>query len=116
MSEELADANKKLAYADFLLSKSEASEYAVGAFRHVYLACNIAVRALTNLNQIESESPNLTKQALLKFGSLEAKGFAKFYEELLGMKDRNDFRKSEVEARLRKAKEFISWVQDRLIR
>ena len=99
-----------------LSRKSESSEYVIGAFKHIFSACNIALKALTNLNQIESESPRLSKQALFKFESLEAKSFAKFYEELLGLRDRTEFKKAEIEAKLRKAREFLRWVQDRLIK
>ena len=116
MSEELAEASKRLSYADFLLSRSESNEYASGAFMHIYSACNIAIRALTNLNQIESESPRLTRDSLMKFESEESKKFAKFYEEVLGLKERSEFKRPEIEDKLRKAKEFLEWVQDRLIK
>ena len=76
MSEDLTEAGKRLSYADFLLSRIESNEYAAGAFKHIFSACNIAIKALTNLNQIESESPRLTKQALMKFESEDAKSFA----------------------------------------
>ena len=116
MSKELTEASKKLYYADFLLGRSESKDYLVGIFMHVFSACNIALRALTNLNQFESESPRLTRDALMKFDSPEAKKFSKFYEDLLGLRDRNEFKKADIEAKFREAKEFIKWVQDRLIK
>lgn len=111
----LHEAEKKLAFADFLVSRSDMENYTKAAFSHAFAASNILIQSLTGLNDIDSNSPQLVKQNLAKFSDSEASDFAKFYAEMLKATSKQTMTVGEVEIAVRRVKQFLTWVQEQKV-
>jgi hypothetical protein len=109
------EAEKKLAFADFLVGRADMDNYAKAAFGHVFASANILIQSLTGLNDLDSNSPQLVKQNLVKFNDPEATDFAKFYVELLKATSKQNVTVGEVEISVRRVRQFLEWVQDQKV-
>jgi len=108
----LHEAEKKLAFADFLIGRTDMDNYAKAAFGHVFAASNILIQSLTGLDDIEANSPQLIKQNLAKFNDSEATDFGRFYTEMLKATSKESISVGEVELAVRRVRQFLQWVQE----
>ena len=109
------EAEKKLAFADFLIGRTDMDNYTKAAFSHVFASASILIQSLTGLNDIDAASPQLVKQSLKKFEDSEANDFAKFYAELLKATNKQSITVGEVEIAVRRVRQFLEWVQDQRV-
>jgi len=106
------EAEKKLNFADFLISRGESETYASAAFKHILAAAVILIQELTDLDDNAANSPQLVAKTMKRFNEPKAADFSKFYINLLKMSSKPQVPVVEVEQAIRKAREFMRWVQE----
>ena len=109
------EAEKKLNFADFLISRGDVESYSSAAFKHVLAAATILVRELTDLDDNASKSPQLVAKTLKRFNEPKAAEFSKFYINLLKLSSRPEIPAAEVEQAIREARDFMKWVQEQRV-
>ncbi len=108
----MKDIEKKLTFADFLLSQGDAKIYASAAFKHVLSAATLLVKELTDLDENSINSPQIIKQTLKRFKDSNADDFAKFYINLLSLSAKPTISVSDIEDLVRRTRGFVNWVQN----
>ncbi len=108
----IEEAHKKLAFADYLLSREESQEYTRATLSHILKAANIGILSLTNLDNNSAGSPQIISEALAKFDSPEINTFSVFYLDLLKMNASNQISKNQVRDALEKVKAFLNYVKE----
>jgi len=106
------EAEKKLNFADFLISRGESENYAKAAFKHVLTATTMLIQELTDLDDNAANSPQLVAKTMKRFNETKAADFSKFYINLLKLSNKVQIPVTEVEFSIRKAREFMQWVQE----
>lgn len=108
-------AEKKLNFADFLISRSGGESYAHAAFSHTLTAATIILKELTDLDEVSLRSPQMVAKALKKFNEPKAAEFSKFYTNLLKLTGKSQIPLGDVEDAIRQAKKFMDWVKEHKI-
>ena len=109
------EAEKKLNFADFLISRGESENYSKAAFKHVLSAATMLIQELTDLDDNSANSPQLVAKTMKKFNEPKAADFSKFYIELLKMAGKVQIPVADVEQAIRKAREFMQWVREHCV-
>jgi hypothetical protein len=108
--------DKKLNFADFLISRNGGSDnYASAAFKHVLSAATMLIQELTDLDDTNVKSPQIVNKTMKRFEEPKAAEFSKFYINLLKLASRPELPAVEVEESIRKAKDFLKWVEDQRV-
>ena len=103
----LEEAKKKLAFADYLLNRSE---YNAGALKHILHAANLAVMEFLGLENA-TISPMLV-QKQLENGTESEKEFSRYFLEIWKMTTRMNNSQSDIKLAYKKVKEFIEVVRE----
>ena len=105
-------AEKKLTFADFLISRGEGDTYASAAYKHTLAAVTIIVQELTNLEEPAIRSPQLVAKAFKRFNEPKAAAYSKFYLDLMKLAGKPTIPANNVEEAIRKGRNFMDRVKD----
>ncbi len=103
MDSRIAEAEKKLDYADFLM-RSQRDEFKAGALSHISVAAGLAARALADIDEKMAGSPRFVQQTLEKFDEPEVKRFVDLYVKLA-------YRTVSASSALTGVRQFVSWLK-----
>jgi hypothetical protein len=107
--------DKKLNFADYLISQGGSESYSSAAFKHVLAAATMLIQELTDLDDSSAKSPQIVTKTLKRFEETKAGEFSKFYINILKLSARPEVPAAEVEQLIRKAREFMRWVEDQRV-
>jgi len=105
-------AEKKLNFADFLISRGEGDNYASAAYKHTLAATTILIKELADLSDVDMMSPQIIAKTFKKFNEPKAAEFSKFYIALLKLAGKPQIPKADVEDAIHKARSFMEWVKE----
>jgi hypothetical protein len=108
---DMREADKKLSFADYLVSRSDDS-FSAAAFKHILAANHIFLHELTDLDDVQMRSPQIVKQTMKRFSEPKAEEFAKFYVELLKLAAKPTIPVADIENLIRQSRDFMRWVQE----
>ncbi len=108
---DIAEAVKRLRFADYLISKDNSASYTNAAVRHILQAANIATAEHLQLDGRSKVSPMLARQKLAE-GSEVEKELAESYLELMRMTQRAVTREEAVKV-YKQVKAFVDWVREK---
>lgn len=111
MIDKLKDAEKKVIFAEFLLSRDDNRTYQMAAVKHLMAAANLVLQHLTPLNEQQVNSSQLVQAALEKFQEREVKDFGKFYLNFWKIVNSPAISSSEVEKARTTIRNFIEWIK-----
>ncbi len=103
--------DKKISFAEFLVGRGESKEYSLGAIKHIISAAQLLVQELTGMNQFDSKSPQIARNALIKFKEKEMTNFSNFYINLLQKDEKVSISVPEVEEDIQKLKKYVQAVR-----
>ncbi|MBT3582374.1 hypothetical protein HN924_03615 [Candidatus Woesearchaeota archaeon] len=106
---------KKLNFADFLISQGDSGSYSSAAFKHVLTASTMLIQELTDLDDSSAKSPQIVAKTLKRFEESKAGEFSKFYINILKLASRPEVPVTEVEHLIRKTRDFMKWVEDQRV-
>ena len=96
-------AEKKLNFADFLISRGESNTYSSAAYKHTLSAVTILVQEITNLEEPAVRSPQLVSKAFKRFNEAKAAEYSKFYIDLMKLAGKPIIPVANVEEAIRRA-------------
>jgi hypothetical protein len=105
----LEDAEKKLKFAEYLLSRSNNEAYLKGIVQHLLKAANIAASEHLEVNG--SVNPNLVQNSLVQSDQPEVLEFSKVYIDLWKLPTKIRLTKEEVGNTYKSVKAFVYWVK-----
>jgi hypothetical protein len=108
----IVEADKKLNFADFLVSRGDSETYSSAAFKHVMNAATIVLKILTDLDDNSLNSPQLVAKTLKRFNEPKAADFSKFYIGLLKLTGKPKIPVADVEVLIKQTRDFMQWVQE----
>ena len=103
------EAKKKISFAEYLITREDASDFAKGATKHVIDAARLAIQELTQFDNDEIESKSLV---MASFEKMENSQYKNFYKTYFKLRDSEYTSSDSASNALKTVKAFVNWVEE----
>src|SRR3989344_8518556 len=107
----LEEAEQKLKFADYLISRENTNEFLSGAMKHIFEAANLTVAEKLAFDNKSSISPILVRKKLAE-GSEQEQEFSFYFLELWKLAVKPQLEKQEVANAYKRVKLFLNYVKE----